>query len=124
MRETPDALHRLQALPDASPAGRRHFGTARGAAKVWRPAFRPAVSAARSRGKDLGVFTHGAAEVPSPRDSEPTADCPQLLAYVRGFRGDDAFDGDADVVFSRPRPRRRAVSAPELTTLGGKANEA
>ncbi|MGS2592019.1 pyridoxamine 5'-phosphate oxidase family protein [Streptomyces hebeiensis] len=177
MRETPDDLHRLQALLDASLArstahlrsiissertltaeqltgvltdmctlalstvtakgeprvsgvdghflhGTWHFGTARGAAKARHLAARPAVSAAHMRGEDLGVFTHGTAEVLNPRDGEPAADWPDLLAYFRDFYGDDAFDWDNDVVFYRLHPQWMAVFAPDLAKLGGKADEA
>ncbi|MFF6837003.1 pyridoxamine 5'-phosphate oxidase family protein [Streptomyces sp. NPDC012438] len=176
MRETPDDLHRLQTLLDASLArstahlrsiissertltaeqltgvltgmctlalstvtakgeprvsgvdghflyGKWHFGTARGAAKARHLAARPAVSAAHMRGEDLGVFTHGTAEVLNPRDGAPAADWPDLRAYLRDFYGDDAFDWDNDVVFYRLHPQWMAVFAPDLAKLGGKADE-
>ncbi|MER5747717.1 pyridoxamine 5'-phosphate oxidase family protein [Streptomyces sp. NPDC002225] len=177
MRETPDELHRLQALLDASLArstahlrsiissermltaehltgvltgmctlalstvtakgeprvsgvdghflhGTWHFGTARGAAKARHLAARPAVSAAHMRGEDLGVFTHGTAELLNPRDGEPAADWPDLLTYFQDFYGDDAFDWDNDVAFYRLHPQWMAVFAPDLAKLGGKADEA
>ncbi|MEU9523322.1 pyridoxamine 5'-phosphate oxidase family protein [Streptomyces sp. NPDC048224] len=171
MRETPDDLHRLQALLDASLSrstahlrsiissertltaeqltrvltgmctlalstvtakgeprisgvdghflnGKWHFGTARGAAKARHLAARPAVSAAHMRGEDLGVFTHGTAEVLNPHPGEPAADWPDLLAYFRDFYGDDAFDWDNGVVFYRLHPQWMAVFAPNLAKLG------
>ncbi|WP_436790530.1 pyridoxamine 5'-phosphate oxidase family protein [Yinghuangia sp. YIM S10712] len=104
--------------------GTWHFGTARSAAKARHLAARPAVSAAHMRGEELGVFTHGTAEVLNPLDGEPAADWPDLLAYFRGFYGDDAFDWDNDVVFFRLHPQWMAVYAADAAKLGGKANEA
>lgn len=104
--------------------GTWHFGTARSAAKARHIAARPAVSAAHMRGEELGVFTHGTAEVLNPLDGEPAADWPDLLAYFRGFYGDDAFDWDNDVVFFRLHPQWMAVYAADAAKLGGKANEA
>ena len=177
MRETPDDLHRLQTLLDASLArstahlrsiinaertltaeqltrvltgmctlalstvtakgeprvsgvdghflhGRWHFGTARSAAKARHLTARPAVSAAHMRGEDLGVFTHGTAEVLNPKNGEPAADWPDLLAYFRDFYGDDAFDWDNDVVFFRLHPQWMAVYVADLAKLDGKADEA
>ncbi|MEU9489318.1 pyridoxamine 5'-phosphate oxidase family protein [Streptomyces decoyicus] len=103
--------------------GKWHFGTARGAAKARHLAARPAVSAAHMRGEDLGVFTHGTAEILNPHRGEPDADWPDLLAYFRDFYGDDAFDWDNDVVFYRLHPQWMAVFAPNLAKLGGEAGE-
>ncbi|MFE6049166.1 pyridoxamine 5'-phosphate oxidase family protein [Kitasatospora sp. NPDC056446] len=104
--------------------GKWHFGTARGAAKARHLAARPAVSAAHLRGEDLGVFTHGTAEVLNPLDGEPAADWPDLLAYFRDFYGDDAFDWEKDVVYYRLHPHWMAVFAPDLAKLGGTADGA
>lgn len=181
MRETPDDLHRLQTLLDASLArstahlrsiisaertlsaeqltrvitgmcplalstvtakgeprvsgvdghflrGKWYFGTARGAAKAGHITARPAVSVAHMRGEELGVFTHGTAEILNPRDGEPAADWPELLAYFRDFygddAGDDAFDWDNDVVYFRLHPHWMAVYAADSARLGAKAGEA
>jgi hypothetical protein len=97
--------------------GKWHFGTARGAAKARHLAARPAVSAAHLRGEDLGVFTHGTVEILNPRDGEPAADWPDLLAYFKGFYGDDAFDWDDDVVYYRLRPHWMTVYAPDVAKL-------
>lgn len=96
--------------------GRWHFGTARGAAKARHLAARPAASVAHMRGEDLGVFTHGAVEVLNPRDGDPAADWPDLLAYFKDFYGEDAFDWD-DVVYYRLRPHWMAVYAPDVDKL-------
>ncbi|MDG9701564.1 pyridoxamine 5'-phosphate oxidase family protein [Streptomyces sp. DH37] len=97
--------------------GKWHFGTARGAAKARHLAARPAVSAAHLRGEDLGVFTHGTVEILNPRDGEPAADWPDLLAYFKDFYGDDAFDWDDDVVYYRLRPHWMTVYAPDVAKL-------
>lgn len=97
--------------------GKWYFGTARGAAKARHLAARPAVSAAHLRGEDLGVFTHGTAEVLNPLDGEPAADWPDLRAYLQGFYGDDAFDWDTEVVYYRLRPHWMTVYAPDFAKL-------
>ncbi|GGS76170.1 hypothetical protein GCM10010156_38670 [Planobispora rosea] len=97
--------------------GKWHFGTARDAAKARHLAARPAVSAAHMRGEDLGVFTHGTVEILNPRDGDPAADWPGLLAYFKGFYGDDAFDWDNDVVYYRLHPHWMTVYAPDGATL-------
>ncbi|GAA3150473.1 hypothetical protein GCM10010466_47030 [Planomonospora alba] len=97
--------------------GKWHFGTARGAAKARHLAVRPAVSAAHLRGEDLGVFTHGTVEILNPLDGEPAADWPDLLAYFKGFYGDDAFDWDDEVVYYRLHPHWMTVYAADVAKL-------
>jgi hypothetical protein len=97
--------------------GKWHFGTARDAAKARHMAARPAVSAAHLRGEDLGVFTHGTAEILNPLDGEPAADWPDLLAYFKGFYGEDAFDWDREVVYYRLHPHWMAAYAPDVAKL-------
>jgi hypothetical protein len=97
--------------------GRWHFGTARSAAKARHLAARPAASVAHMRGEDLGVFTHGRAEILNPADGEPAADWPDLLAYFKDFYGDDAFGWDHDVVFYRLDPHWMTVYAPDVAKL-------
>jgi hypothetical protein len=97
--------------------GRWHFGTARTAAKARHLAARPAASAAHMRGEDLGVFTHGTVETLNPHDGDPVADWPEVLAYMKDFYGDDAFDWDADVVYYRLRPHWMTVYAPDVAKL-------
>ncbi|TDC21605.1 pyridoxamine 5'-phosphate oxidase family protein [Streptomyces sp. 8K308] len=97
--------------------GRWHFGTARGAAKARHLAARPAVSAAHLRGEDLGVFTHGTAEILNPPDGEPDAEWPELLAYFKDFYGEHAFDWERDVVYCRLRPHWMTVYSPDFTKL-------
>lgn len=93
------------------------FGTARGAAKARHLAARPAVSAAHLRGEDLGVFTHGTAEILNPEDGEPAPDWPELLAYLKDHYGENAFDWDREVVYYRLRPTWMTVYAPDYDKL-------
>ncbi len=97
--------------------GRWLFGTARDAAKARHLAARPAASAAYLLGEDLGVFTHGEVEILNPRDGEPAADWPDLLAYLQDHYGQDAFDWEKDVVYFRLRPRWMTVYAPDFGKL-------
>ena len=97
--------------------GKWHFGTARGAAKARHLAARPAVSAAHLRGEDLGVFTHGTVEILNPEEGEPAADWPDLLAYFKGFYGEDFFDWDNDVVYYRLHPQWMTVYAADIAKL-------
>src|ERR1041384_5893167 len=75
--------------------GKWYFGTARSAAKARHLAARPAASVAHMRGEDLGVFTHGTVE----EIGAGHEDWPELLAYLREFYGDDAFDWEKEVVY-------------------------
>ena len=100
--------------------GKWHFGTARSAAKARHLAARPAASVAHMRGEDLGVFTHGTVEILNPGDGEPVVDWPDVLAYLKDFYGDNAFDWDNDVVFYRLRPHWMTVYAPDVAKLTAK----
>ncbi len=99
--------------------GKWHFGTAPTAAKARHLAARPAASVAHMRGEDLGVFTHGKVEILNPRDGDPAADWPDLLAYFKDFYGDDAFDWESDVVYYRLHPHWMTVYAPDVAKLVG-----
>ncbi|MEU7899917.1 pyridoxamine 5'-phosphate oxidase family protein [Nonomuraea sp. NPDC049152] len=94
--------------------GKWYFGTARSAAKARHLAARPAASVAHMRGEDLGVFTHGTVETLNPQDGKPAPDWPDLLAYFKGFYGDDFFDWDNDVVYYRLHPHWMTVYAPDI----------
>jgi hypothetical protein len=96
------------------------FGTARSAAKARHLAARPAASVAHMRGEDLGVFTHGNVEILNPEDGEPAPDWPDVLAYLKDFYGEDAFDWDNDVVFFRLHPHWMTVYAPDVAKLIGR----
>ncbi|WP_280436473.1 pyridoxamine 5'-phosphate oxidase family protein [Nocardia carnea] len=97
--------------------GRWYFGTARNAAKARHLAARPGASVAHMDGEELGVFTHGTAEILNPASGEPDAEWPELLAYFKDHYGDDAFDWDSDVVFYRLRPHWMTVYAPDFAKL-------
>ncbi|GAA1840321.1 pyridoxamine 5'-phosphate oxidase family protein [Actinomadura bangladeshensis] len=101
--------------------GKWHFGTARDAVKARHLAARPAVSAAHMRGEELGVFTHGTAEILNPQHGEPAADWPDLLAYFKDFYGADAFDWDNDVVYYRLHPHWMSVYASDIGKLTAEA---
>ncbi|MEU4689008.1 pyridoxamine 5'-phosphate oxidase family protein [Actinoplanes sp. NPDC023714] len=94
--------------------GKWYFGTARNAAKARHLAARPAASVAHLRGEDLGVFTHGTAEIVT---DPPAGDWPELLEYLKGFYGGDAFDWENEVVYYRLRPHWMTVYAPDLAKL-------
>lgn len=96
------------------------FGTARNAAKARHLAARPAASVAHMRGEDLGVFTHGTVEIlnrETPGVGEPAADWPDVLAYIKDFYGEAAWDWDNDVVYYRLRPHWMTVFAPDVAKL-------
>ncbi|WP_405653785.1 DUF4277 domain-containing protein [Streptomyces sp. NBC_00019] len=74
---------------------------------------------AHMRGEDLGVFTHGTVEEMNPEDAETTADWQELLAYLKDFYGDDAFDWNREVVYYRLNSHWMTVYAPDLDKLTG-----
>lgn len=87
--------------------GRWVFGTARTAAKARHLAARPAASVSHLRGEELGVFVHGRAT------AIDLAEEPGLLAHMKDFYGDDAFDWEAEVVYFRLHPHFMTVYSPE-----------
>ncbi|GAA4011945.1 hypothetical protein GCM10022247_38150 [Allokutzneria multivorans] len=99
--------------------GKWIFGTAPGAAKARHMSARPAVSVAHMRGEDLGVFTHGAVEILNPHKEEPAHDWPEVVAYLKDFYGDHAFDWDNETVYYRLNPHWMTVFAPDVTKLLG-----
>ncbi len=99
--------------------GKWLFGTSRTAAKARHLAARPAVSVAHMRGEDLGVFTHGHVEILN--GDRPADDWPDVLAYMKGFYGEDMFDWDDDVVYYRLEPRWMTVFAPDLAKISGRS---
>ncbi|GAA5200380.1 hypothetical protein GCM10023322_78120 [Rugosimonospora acidiphila] len=102
--------------------GEWHFGTARGAAKARHLAARPSASVAHLRGDELGVFAHGTVEILNPERGEPAADWPDVLAYLKDFYGDDAFDWDNDTVFYRLHPHWMTAYAADIAKLTGPAS--
>ncbi|MBV9846335.1 MAG: pyridoxamine 5'-phosphate oxidase family protein [Kutzneria sp.] len=99
--------------------GRWIFGTDRSAAKARHLAARPAVSVAYLRGEELGVFTHGTAEVLNPSGGPDDPRWPDVLAYLTGHYGQSPTDW-GDVVYYRLRPHWMAVySAPGAGQASG-----
>ena len=103
--------------------GRWLFGTARAAAKARHLAARPAASVAHMRGEELGVFAHGTAEILNPREGEPAADWPELLAYLKDLYGARAFDWRREVVYYRLHPSWMSVYAPDAAKLAAGSPE-
>jgi hypothetical protein len=56
-------------------------------------------------------------EILNPQDAESAADWPDLLAYLKGFYGDDSFDWDNDVVYYRLHPHWTTVYAADIAEL-------
>lgn len=79
------------------------FGTARSSAKARHLAVRPGVSVAHLRGEELGVFTHGRAELLNPAGAEPDPQWPEVLAYMTKHYGSSPLSW-GDVVYYRLRP--------------------
>ncbi len=84
--------------------GRWVFGTDRSAAKARHLAARPAASVAHLRGEELGVFTHGVAEVLNPVDGPPDPAWPAILAHLTEHYGRSPLTLGPDVVYYRLRP--------------------
>jgi len=96
--------------------GKWLFGTARGAAKARQLARNAAVSVAHLRGEELGVFTHGHAQVlngalshpPSPHptapaEGEPDPEWPEILEFLRKHYESDPLEW-GDVIYYRMDP--------------------
>ncbi|MFE6101555.1 pyridoxamine 5'-phosphate oxidase family protein [Streptomyces laurentii] len=131
MRETPDDLHRLQALLDTSLSrSTAHLRsiissertlTAEQLTGVLTGMCTLALSTVTAKGEPRvsgvdGHFLRGTWHFGTARGA--------AKARHPDFYGDDAFDWDNDVVFYRPHPQWMAAFAPDLAKLGGKADEA
>lgn len=97
--------------------GRWVFGTARTAAKARHLAARPAASVAHLRGEDLGVFVHGTVTELNPLEGPADPAWPDVLAYLQGLYGGDAFDWEREVVYYRLDPHFMTVYAPDVDAL-------
>lgn len=84
--------------------GRWVFGTDRTAAKARHLAARPGVSVAHMRGEELGVFTHGRAEILNPAEGPDDPTWPAILEHLTAHYGQSP-DGWGDVVYYRLRPK-------------------
>jgi hypothetical protein len=92
------------------------FSTDRSAAKARHLEWRPAASAAHLRGEELGVFTHGTAEIlyPSAGPADPQWD--GILEYLTSHYGGSPLAW-GDVVFYRLRPHWMVCYAPQPQAL-------
>jgi Pyridoxamine 5'-phosphate oxidase len=99
--------------------GRWIFGTARSAAKARHLAANPAVSVAHLRGEELGVFTHGVAEVLNPADGSGDPEWPTILEYLREHYQSDPLSW-GDVVYYRLDPKWMVAYAFEPEELMAK----
>lgn len=84
--------------------GRWIFTTARSAGKARHLSARPAASIAYLRGEELGVFTHGAAELLNPADGPVDPDWPGILEHLTRHYGESPLSW-GDVVGYRLQPR-------------------
>jgi hypothetical protein len=78
---------RISAIDGHFLHGRWIFGTDRSAAKAQHLGARPAVSVAYLRGEELGVFTHGAAEILNPAGGADDPTWPSVLEYLTEHYG-------------------------------------
>jgi general stress protein 26 len=92
------------------------FGTSRSAAKARQLERRPAVSAAHLRGEDLGVFTHGTAEVLYPRSGPADPQWDAVHEHLTSHYGGSPLTW-GDVVFYRLRPHWMVGYAPHPEAL-------
>lgn len=79
------------------------FSTSRSAAKARHLDRRPAASAAHLRGEELGVFTHGAAEVLNPPAGTADPQWDSIHEHLTSHYGVSPLSW-GDVVFYRLRP--------------------
>jgi len=101
--------------------GRWIFGTARGAAKARHLAANPAVSVAHMRGEELGVFTHGHAQMLNPAGGEPDPQWPVILDYLREYYDSDPLSW-GDSVYYRLNPTWMVCYAFEPEKVMAKAS--
>jgi hypothetical protein len=83
--------------------GRWIFSTERSSAKARHLLRRPAASVAHLRGEELGVFTHGTAELLNPADGPVEPDFSSTLGFLTEHYGVSPLDW-GDVVIYRLRP--------------------
>ncbi len=83
--------------------GRWIFTTARSAAKARHLIARPAASTAYLRGEEVGVFTHGSAELLNPADGPDHPQWPAILDHLTKHYGESPMSW-GDVVGFRMRP--------------------
>jgi Pyridoxamine 5'-phosphate oxidase len=92
------------------------FGTSRSAAKARHLAVRPAASAAHLRGEQLGVFTHGMAEVLNPVAGPADPRWDSIHEHLTNHYGVSPLSW-GDVVFHRLRPHWMVAYAAQPQAL-------
>lgn len=92
---------RISALDGYLLHGQWVFGTEATSPKARHLAARPAVSASHVRGEELGVFTHGNAELLYPGDH---ADWPEVHAFLTEQYGVSPLTFGDNIVYYRIRP--------------------
>lgn len=98
--------------------GRWVFGTSSSAAKARHLAARPAVSVSHLRGEELGVFTHGYAELLNPVDGEADPWWSWVLPHLAAYYGQSPLDWGG-VSYYRLRPTWMVVFASDPAALLG-----
>lgn len=94
------------------------FGTDRSAAKARHIAARPAVSVAHLRGEELGVFTHGTAEILNPAGGPDDPEWPAILEHLSAHYGESPMNW-GDSVYYRLRPQWTVAYAASPERLTG-----
>lgn len=84
------------------------FGTDRSAAKAKHLRTRPAVSVAHLRGEELGVFTHGVAEILNPASGPVDPAWPSTLDHLTKHYGESPLNW-GDVLYYRLQPHWMVV---------------
>lgn len=84
--------------------GRWIFSTARSSAKARHLERRPAASVAHLRGEELGVFTHGTADLLNPATGPADPEFESALGHLTAHYGDSPMNW-GDVVLFRLRPQ-------------------
>ncbi|HXP18533.1 MAG TPA: pyridoxamine 5'-phosphate oxidase family protein [Streptosporangiaceae bacterium] len=96
--------------------GRWIFTTARSAAKATHLGARPAASVAYLRGEEVGVFTHGAAELLNPAGGPDDPEWPAILDHLTAHYGQSPMNW-GDVVGYRLRPHWMVAFASDPSAL-------
>lgn len=97
------------------------FGTDRSAAKAQHLGARPAVSVAHLRGEELGVFTHGVAEILNPVGGPDDPAWPSVLEHLTNHYGQSPLSW-GDGVYYRLKPHWMVAFAAEPHKLLAKVH--
>ncbi|HWE89684.1 MAG TPA: pyridoxamine 5'-phosphate oxidase family protein [Pseudonocardiaceae bacterium] len=114
---------RISAIDGHFLHGRWFFGTSTTSAKARHLAARPAVSVSYLVGEELGVFTHGHAELLNPADGPEDPQWPSVLAHLTEHYGQSPSEW-GDVAYYRLRPSWMVVFAGDpAKLLNGSTNQ-